>query len=63
MTPEEAMDQTLSLMGIKDPFAKIVVSDLMRDLEQYGNKMPAPGSEHERKVMELGAIVWEEISR
>jgi hypothetical protein len=63
MTPEEAMDQAISVMGIKDPFAKIVVASLMRDLEQYGDKMPAPGSEHERKVMELGAIVWKEISR
>lgn len=63
MTPEEAMEQTLTIMGIKSPFARIAVTDLMRDLEQYKGAMPAPGSEHERKLMELGAIAFEEIAK
>jgi hypothetical protein len=63
VTPEEAMEQMLTLMGIRDPFARIAVTDLMRDLDKYGNKMPEPGSEHEKKLMELGAIAWSEIQR
>jgi len=39
-----------------DEFQKIAISELMRDLEGF-SWPPAPGSAHEKKLMELGSIV------
>jgi hypothetical protein len=55
MTPEEARDHALQLLGL-DPFQRIAVEAISRDLE--GIKWPPqPGSEHERKLIELGRVV------
>ena len=58
-TPEEARQQSLKLiadtLGL-DEFQRIAVADLMNDLEGF-KWPPNPGSMHEKKLMELGAIV------
>ena len=58
-TSEEARQQSLKLiadtLGL-DEFQRIAVADLMNDLEGF-TWPPNPGSVHEKKLMELGAIV------
>lgn len=59
MTPEEAKRQSLDLLlGCLrlDEFQRIAISDLMADLEGF-TWPPEPGSEHEKKLMEIGALV------
>jgi hypothetical protein len=55
MTPEEARDQALRIMGL-DEFQRIAVVDLSRDIDLSAG-MPAPGSEEERRLIELGRFV------
>ena len=58
MTPEEARQRSFDLLAgvLKlDEFQKIAMSELMRDLEGF-TWPPEPGSEHEKKLMELGSI-------
>jgi len=59
VNPEEARQQSLDMIGGAlglDEFQKIAISELMRDLKGF-SWPPAPGSAHEKKLMELGSIV------
>lgn len=61
MDEEEARQQALDLLGDMlglDEFQRIVVATLSRELDGF-DWPPAPGSDHERKLMQLGAIVME----
>lgn len=59
MTPEEARQESLAILGKTlglDEFQMIAVQDISADLEGF-TWPPEPGSEHEKKLIELGAIV------
>ena len=57
-TPEEAMDQALTAMGIRDPFAKIAIANLMKDLEENKEKR---GPEYDQILMRIGALASKEL--
>jgi len=56
MDSNEAHEKALDLLGIRDPFTRIVVADLLRDMKP-GSGMPAPGSPEEARLAELGRLV------
>ncbi len=61
MTEDEAREQAFDLMANilnLDEFQRIAVHDLILDV---GAEIPKPGSIEERKMIELGAIVSENI--
>jgi len=61
MTEREAKNKSFDLManvlGL-DEFQRIAARELLDDLEGF-KFPPAPGSEHEKKLMALGAICGE----
>ncbi len=60
MTEAEARDQALRMLGL-DEFQRIAADDILRDLDGL-EWPPPPGSEHEKKLIELGALVSERFS-
>ena len=55
-----AFDRALAVLGIKEPFVRIAIADLMRDVE-LGDGLPAPGSPDEERLIEIGALVSKEL--
>jgi hypothetical protein len=65
MTNDEAREESFNLLANTlrlDEFQRIAAKDLLRDLDGF-KWPPGPDSEHEKKLMSLGAIFSERLPR
>jgi hypothetical protein len=64
MTSDKAREESFNLLARTlrlDEFQRIAAKDLLRDLDGF-EWPPTPGSEHEKKLMALGAVISQRLS-